>query len=409
MSDSRASNQARPGRVAIVYGSVAGVGGLGHSVAAGIAAAATGSQDAYALGPGAADPWSLAEGRPSATWRISPRGLPPWAIRYSWLRWRPGLLDLLRDRRIGKWAADEVRRIRPQSGYLFTQVALETLRWTRREGVPTVLDNPNGHIRNFQQVCQTECQRWFGKNMPWHPLPQMVERVEEEYQLADRIRVYSDWGKRSMTQFGVPAEKVHVLRQTVNLERFHPAPAPPPATGPLRVCYVGSVDLRKGFVYLLRAVRKVGARHIQLRMVGGTGGRDCARLLAREREGLQVECAPGDSIPVYQQSELLVVPTLEDGLPFVLVEGLACGLPVIVTEEAGAAECVRHGESGWLVPAAQVSPLAWALEEAMDRRRDLHQMGQRARADVERYAGPAQLRTLSEWFHNLTRAEVVSQ
>jgi glycosyltransferase involved in cell wall biosynthesis len=335
-------------------------------------------------------------------------GMPGWMIRYSWLRWRAGQTTFLRDRGLGRWAAREISRLRPASCYLFTQVALETLQWCRNEGVATVLDNPNGHIRNFRQICEAEALRWSGKTFHGHPCSSMLARVEEEYRLVDRIRVYSEWGKANMVRFGVPEEKIHILRQTANLERFRPVAERPAVTGPLRVCYVGSLDLRKGFVYLLRAIRAVGPRHIQLRIAGATGDRDCARLFAREGAGLQIERGPGDSLPVYHQSELLVVPTLEDGLPFVLVEGLACGLPVIVTREAGAAECVREGHSGWVVPAGSVEALAAALEDALRRRKELWSMGQQARADVERYAGPAQLRQLSDWFYRRAGVEVCS-
>jgi hypothetical protein len=401
-------SEARPARVAVVYGSTAGIGGLGHSAAAAITAVARGAAQVFALGPGAALPWSLEGGTPPVTWMQSPRGLPPWLVRYTWLRWRSGRVTFTNDRRLGEWAARQIEALRPQSCYLLTQVALETLRWARREGVPTVIDNPNGHIRNFAQVSERECQRWFGKSSQGHPTAQMLERLEEEYRLADRIRVYSPWGKASMLRFGVPAEKIHVLRQTVNLERFAPPATRPPADGPLRVCYVGSLDLRKGFVYLLQAIRAVGAKHIRLNIAGATGDRECARLFARERAGLQVQAAPGDSLPVYHQSELLAIPTLEDGLPFVLVEGMACGLPVLVTEEAGASECVQPGRSGWVVPSAQVEPLAAALEDALRRRKDLEEMGRQARADLERYAGPRQLRQLSDWFYDLKPAEVCS-
>jgi glycosyltransferase involved in cell wall biosynthesis len=397
------------GRSAIVYGTRAGVGGLGHSAAAGIAAVANGKQEAFALGPGHAVPWTLPGGLPSATWIESPELVPQWLMRYTWLRWRQGQLTELRDRRLGEWAAKEVMRLRPNSCYLFTQVALETLRWCRKEGVAaTVLDNPNGHIRNFREICERESERWFGKKYHGHPTAGMLERAEEEYRLVDRIRVYSDWGKACMTKYGVPENKLHVLRQTVNLERFRPAAERPAGKGPLRICYVGSLDLRKGFVYLLRALRALRSRQIHLRIVGATGDRDCARLLARESSGLQVETAPGDSLPVYQQSELLVVPTLEDGLPFVLVEGLACGLPVIVTREAGAAECVRPSQSGWVIPAGDAEALAESIEQAFDRRADLWEMGQRARADVQQYAGLAQLQRLSDWFYCGAPVEVGS-
>jgi glycosyltransferase involved in cell wall biosynthesis len=236
----------------------------------------------------------------------------------------------------------------------------------------------------------------------------MVERVEREYRLADRIRVPSVWAKNTLTARGVPDEKAHHLNQTVNLERFRPAEAHPPSDGPLRVCYVGSLDLRKGFVYLLRAIREVGAKHIQLRIVGATGDRDCAALFARERAGLQVDSAPGDPLPVYRQSELFVLPTLEDGLGMVALEAQACNLPVIVTDEAGAKECVRPGDTGWIVPSGNVDALAAALQDAMDRRKELPEMGRTARQDVERYAGTDRLTQLGEWFYSQTLADVGS-
>jgi glycosyltransferase involved in cell wall biosynthesis len=389
-----------PDRVAIVYGSVAGIGGLGQSVSAAITAVADGSRTAYAFGPGHSPTWSLPGGIPPAVWEHASPGIWPWMGRYSWLRWRSGDLAFLRDRRLGRWAARQVQRIRPQYCYLFTQVAHETLRWARAEGVPTAIDNPNGHIRNFKQVCDREMLRWFGRTFNQHPTPAMLERVEAEYELVDRVRVYSEWGRRSMTQFGVPADKVHIVPQSINLERYRPPSDRPNRVGPLRVCYVGSLDLRKGFAYLLQAIRAVGAQHIALEIVGATGDSYCARLFERERFGLNVVCAPGDALAAYQRAELLVVPTLEDGLPFVLVEGLACGLPAIVTEEAGAAECIQPGRSGWVIPAAQVEPLTEALEDALRRRSDLWEMGREARAGVEGYAGPPRLRQLSYWFSN---------
>lgn len=391
--------------IALVYGSPPGIGGLGQSVSSAIAGLVIGRQQLVALGPQSAAPWSLPGGMPPVEWIPSPNAIRPWMVRYSWLRWRTGQLNLLRDRSLGRWAAREVERLRPQSCFLFTQVALETLRWARRESVPTVLDNPNGHIRNFQEICHRESRRWFEKPYYGHPSPEMVERAEEEYELADYIRVYSKWGKASMMRYGVPEHKIVILQQSINLDRFRPPKLRVAKDGPLRLCYVGSVDLRKGFVYLLQAIRAVGSKYFQLRICGSTGGRDCARLLARESTGLQIHCAPGDSLAVYQQSELFALPTLEDGLPFVLVEAQACGLPVITTGEAGAAESVVPGESGWIVAAGQVEPLAAALNEALRRREELWGMGQRARENIESYSGPHHLQQLSDWFYRRASAE----
>src|SRR5262245_29520474 len=100
-----------PGRVAIVYGTQAGIGGLGHSVASAITSVASGGREVFALGPGASLPWSLPGGVPRAKWINSPRGIRPWIVRYSWLRWRHGQVNLFRDRALGKWAARETQRL----------------------------------------------------------------------------------------------------------------------------------------------------------------------------------------------------------------------------------------------------------------------------------------------------------
>jgi glycosyltransferase involved in cell wall biosynthesis len=169
----------------------------------------------------------------------------------------------------------------------------------------------------------------------------------------------------------------------------------------LRICYVGTLDLRKGFVYLLHAAKiltkTLGADGIELEIVGATGDPSSRTLFQRESAGLGLRCAPGDPRAAYQRAELLVLPTLEDGFGFVVAEAMASGLPVIVTDCCGAAEWVRPGESGWIVPGGDAGALASAIEDATRRRNDLRAMGQRAREDTERRAGLHCLAPLREW------------
>jgi glycosyltransferase involved in cell wall biosynthesis len=200
-----------------------------------------------------------------------------------------------------------------------------------------------------------------------------------------------------MLSHGVTDKEIGMFEQAVNLSRYTPNPSPPPADGPLRVCYVGSLDLRKGFVYLLRAAKMLAANSIDLEIVGATGDPCSRKLFQRESAGLNLRCAPGDPIAAYQRAELFVMPTLEDGSPFAVAEAMASGLPVIVTDCCGAPEWVRPGESGWIVPGQDVAALAGAIEDAMRRRRDLRAMGQRAREDTERRAGLHCLTPLREW------------
>ena len=393
-------------RLAVIYGARAGTGGLGHSAAWAITALAHGGHELIALGPGYHEPWSLPGGVPKALWLQSPEAIPDWKRKYSWLRWRQGELTFKRDRALGEWAARQIQQRPPFACYSMTQVGLESLRWARQHEVFAVLDNPNGHISNFQQVCERESLRWCGSRFSGHPTQAMADRVAEEYEVSDCIRVYSEWSKRSMVDFGVPPHKIQVLQPSINLDRFRPPAENPSPNGPLRICYVGSLDLRKGFVYLLRAIRDLGARHIALEVVGATGDRHCAALFAREKQGLEVRCVPGDPLRAYQESEIFIFPTLEDGFGFVLPEAMACGLPAIITDQCGAGECVRSGEEGWIVAAGDVQALAAALETAIRCRKELPEMGRKARSTIEEYCGPRQLDCLAGWFSSLSDGEL---
>ena len=353
----------------------------------------------HALGPGYVDRWPLENGKNRIQWHDAP-ALSSFRAKYLWPRSNPGRLQFAHDTQLGRWAADKANEINPKLCYAFTQVGLEALKWAKRNGVPSVLESPNGHIRNFLEVCEQEAARWCGENFRGHPTREMVARVEEEYKIADRIRVSSEWSKKTMVERGIPGNKIDLLQQPVDLNRFRPANKIKDRKGPLRLCFVGSLDLRKGFVYLLEAMRLVGPDRTELEIVGATGSRSCAKLFATERRGLNVTSAPGDPLSAYRRAELFVFPTLEDGSPFAVAEAMACGLPVVVTESCGAAEWVVPGVTGWIVPPRNSESLAHVIEAAIESRSELQNMGEIARTDTERRAGPQSFTAFREWVTN---------
>lgn len=373
------------------------MGGLGIQSANVAAGLATNRTALHAFGPGHIDRWPLTTRGNNIKWHTATTRRPSWFTRYTWLRSHHGRLQFQQDTRLGRWAAEGISKLDPQLCYVFTQVGLEVLRWAKDNGIPSVVESPNGHIRNFSQVYEEESARWCGDKFRGHPSPEMVERVAEEYELADRIRVSSEWSKTSIVSGGVPAAKIHVVQQPVDLQRFHPAETSGKTEGPLRICFVGSLDLRKGFVYLLRAMRLMGPGRVELEIVGATGSRCCARLYAKESRGLGIGSSVGDPVPAYHRAEVFVLPTLEDGSPFAVAEAMGCGLPVIVTDSCGSAEWVTNGRTGWIVPSRRPDALAEAFETALERRHDLSSMGEQARLDTEKRAGPSCFSSFREW------------
>jgi glycosyltransferase involved in cell wall biosynthesis len=383
--------------IAVIFGVPPGIGGLGVQVANALRALASGPVVVHAIGPVHDD--VARELGPRVIWH-----LPTDPVRRVLAgRWRAGAQQLERDEAIGRFAAATVSALQPALCYAFTQVALETLEWAHSNHVATVLENPNGHISNFRQVYVDEARRWCHGFFAGHPTSRMVERVEREYLLADRIRVSSEWSKRSMVDLGVPASRITVLQQVVDTERFRPATRLPPE-GPLRVSFVGTLDLRKGFVYLLEAMRTLGNR-AALEIVGATGDWCSHHVYKNAAQGLRVRCEPGDPLPVLQRSELFVLPTLEDGSPFAVAEAMACGVPVVTTRDNGSAEWIREGQTGWIVPAKDAPALVSAVQSAIARRSRLADMGAAARADT---VARTDRRTLHDVFTWATRGHAAA-
>ncbi|HEY5087575.1 MAG TPA: glycosyltransferase family 4 protein, partial [Gemmatimonadaceae bacterium] len=220
-----------------------------------------------------------------------------------------------------------------------------------------------------------------------HPTGAMVARVLEEYRLADHIRVSSTWAMASTAKELANPTKISIVDQPLDLSRFRP-PRARQASTDLHVVYVGSIDVRKGVLRLLRAVRMANfSAPVRITLVGGTGSRGMHSALRRETAGLNVVVAPGDPVPAYHAADVLVLPTLEDGFGFVVAEAMACALPVVVTDQSGAAEWVREAAAGWVVPAADEKALESALDDAIVNKAQLRMMGVRGRDYVDVRAG----------------------
>ena len=145
----------------------------------------------------------------------------------------------------------------PHWVYAFTQVGLQALHGRRPGDLRSPRQSQLPHSR-FSRVYQEEWAKWAGGRYHGHPTAATIERVEREYELADLIRVSSALAKESMIRHGIPRVKLFVCPQPVNRFRFAPPSDRRPPIGPLRVCYVGSLDMRKGFIYLLLAARAAG-------------------------------------------------------------------------------------------------------------------------------------------------------
>ncbi|WP_017719099.1 glycosyltransferase family 4 protein [Kamptonema formosum] len=182
---------------------------------------------------------------------------------------------------------------------------------------------------------------------------------------------YKDWSK------------IHIIHCGAD-EQFLAAPHTPVPVEP-RLVSVGRLDVQKGYPILLEAASRLAAQGLPFQLVLVGDGPMRAELEAQiARLGLQkrVEILGWASGERVRQEILaaraMVLPSLAEGLPVVLMEALALGRPAISTCVAGIPELIEPGVSGWLVPAGSVEALADAMSAACcEPVEKLEQMGKR--------------------------------
>jgi len=225
-------------------------------------------------------------------------------------------------------------------------MALHTLRRARLLGAKTVLERGSSHIRFQRQLLEDEYERW-GIKKGNRLIPSLfgVEKELIEYAEADAIAVPSEFVKRSFVSNGIPESKLIHVPYGVDLEKFKPGVK---GDGKFRAIFVGHLSLRKGIPDLLEAAR---LSDVELVLVGGI-----AEEITPFLRGLTKSCKLVGHIPqsrlreYYNQADVFVIASIEEGLAMVQLQALACGIPVICTHNSGGEDIVQDGINGFVVP-----------------------------------------------------------
>lgn len=191
------------------------------------------------------------------------------------------------------------------------------------------------------------------------------------------------------------AGKVHVVHCGVDTGTFHPAPYEPGPSRRLKVVCVGTLHEVKGQRHLIGAAAKAVAQglDLQLRFIGDGPDRKALEAQAEEL-GLSGRTRFDGALPrdevarALREADVLAapsVPTAEgrrEGIPVVLMEGMASGLPVVSSRLSGIPELVEHGVSGLLCEPGDEDGLAAALLQLAGDPQLREAMGRAARQTV---------------------------
>lgn len=266
----------------------------------------------------------------------------------------------------------------------FEYTALGAFERAKDHGVAKILHLPSLDSKAFEHILRREKRDWKELSSPYdkyfeEKFDQRYARRQQEIALADVIICNSNLTARSHIAAGADPKKVYVC----NLG----APTPIALTDqsertnesrPLRVVWAGPFSLRKGAHYMLAGWKALNAKSTAVLNVYGMPLLP-ERLLATATDGVIFHGSVPQStlFEAFKDADLLVFPTLSDGYGMVVAEAMAHGLPVITTNQAGAADLVTN-RNGIIITAADSAAITEALTWCLDNREQLSSMRQHA-------------------------------
>lgn len=271
----------------------------------------------------------------------------------------------------GAFASAVARLKLPPHGVFFgySYASLEAMEIEKKRGVFIVLDQIDPGAAEFRWVSE-EMSRFPQLAGPSPEFPgAYYERNRREWELADVILVNSEWSREALILQGVPPEKLEVIplcfeRGEENVQgkvenRSKESHIRHSVGSPLRVLWLGQVNVRKGIHYLMEAARLLEGESVRFDVVGSVAISEEAVKSAPANMTFHGSVSRDRAAEWYRQSDLFVLPTLSDGFALTQLEAMAHGLPVITTPNCG--RVVVEGGTGFLVAPRDAQALADAV------------------------------------------------
>jgi glycosyltransferase involved in cell wall biosynthesis len=263
---------------------------------------------------------------------------------------------------------------------------LRTLRVARRGDSLAVCDRGSAHVEFQDRVLAEEHARW---GVPYRHLdPRGISKELAEYAEADLITVPSTFAGRTFLDHGISSSRVAVVPYGVDLSRFTPA-RESRTSDDFRVFFAGRVSLRKGFPYLLEAARTMVRLPGFSLVVAGSRSPEVEGLLTGTDRWVRYvgHVDPVSLAEFHRHASVFVMPSIEEGMPVVLLQAMASGVPVIATPNSGAEDLITDGTEGFIVPPRSAQAISERLTLLFGDPALRATMGQAARARVENLGG----------------------
>lgn len=239
--------------------------------------------------------------------------------------------------------------------------SLRTLATADRLGIPSVLERPNAHTRFAYEVVRKECGR-LGVALPpdhEHAYNEAALRIEEEeFRRAYRLLCPSEFVVRTFLDQGFVREQLARHIYGYDETTYFPGPRPPAERRGLNMLFVGVCAVRKGVHTALEAWLKSPAHHAGKFLIAGEFLPAYADKLAPMLAHPSVEVLGHrrDVAELMRKSDILVLPSIEEGFGLVCTEAMGSGCVPLAS--AACTDLCRHMENALVHRIGDVAELS---------------------------------------------------
>ena len=287
-------------------------------------------------------------------------------------------------------------------------------KWRRASAYPPYVMTLHGLEERRVHVMSREAKKgrawnFAWKNRMWHRFYHFP-RFRCAIRTADGAHAYSrDVWNCLVLNYNLDDDRVRYIPNGVE-QRFFVS-RQYRVNGKLRLLYAGTWLDQRGIFYIRDALRNLEKRRIAFAMTFVGPGVPAAEILRFFGSDLEQRVLVRDVVPaermqkLYAEHDIFVFPSLMEGLPSVLLEAMASGMPVITTETCGMPDVVEDGFNGVLIPPAD----ARALEEAVVRLANSEELrsrlGNAARNSMQRFTWERAARQLEALYNRVLEAK----
>ncbi len=212
-----------------------------------------------------------------------------------------------------------------------------------------------------------------------------IRRFQKEIDRTQFFLTPSQFVQHSLIGCGVAKENIYIVPYGANVSGEMCLKE---QKEQLKLLFVGNVNYNKGISYLIDAISTFSENEICLTIVGQYDS--SVWYVKRAKESRNVTFTGRVTFDkmkeIYQQADVFIIDSFAEGMAQVGIEAMACGLPIICSQNSGVSDLVTEGQNGFIIPCGNVEALKEKIGWFLEHRNQISKMGESASEVARKYS-----------------------